>query len=135
MRIEPPDLRRQAAMQLTSLVGQLLRDHLHGAHDVLDVRNFMRDLEAGFTKGGYQIMTDELRRIVDLPDRDPRGWTYAELHAYELARLASLCPPFMMTEGLDKGLAQAWSLGEGFILHEAPNNAPSEPADDPEREP
>lgn len=122
-------------MQLTGLVGQLLRDHLHGAHDVLDVRNFMRDLEDGFTKGGYQVMTDEMRRVVDLQPRDPHGWTYEELHAFERARLDAFRPPVYVTEELARSLAEPpWPLGV-FSLHEVEINAPGKPADDPERKP
>jgi len=45
---------------------------------------------------GIEILTDEDRRSAGLPPRGPDGWTAAELHALEYARLHAISAPFAM---------------------------------------
>lgn len=46
------------------------------------------------TTEGIEILTDEDRRRAGLPPRGPNGWTAAELHALEYARLHAISAPF-----------------------------------------
>ncbi len=90
--IRQMNIRQIKAQQIASLLMRTLDDIIPRA---CQREAYEKMMELLMTEG-IEILTDEDRRRAGLPPRGPDGWTAAELHALEYARLYAISAQIAM---------------------------------------
>ena len=96
------DLRHNRAMLITSLVMQVLHKHLPAPIPNRLLGGICEEIEEALRAGDYEVINDDVRRMIGLPPRDGRGWTAEEFIKWEKYRLEMMFKPIVFVpEGVE----------------------------------